>query len=201
MIRRIFCIAFITVFTLGTALAQKPKKYVLTIGGHNQNAEHGSLVDLKAGKTYKIADVSNQGDIDLLYAYGKTSSANVMTPSSTAVKQFGANYREKIDEVWETKNRGHFVVIKTDKKNKKLYKDLKKNEDIQNLYTETAKSVKELEDYSLIKYGPARRISNLEVGDLLVFRSQDRKFHAAGLVLDIKEGVRGYIDIDFKITE
>lgn len=205
MIKRIFSIALIAAFSIGVVLAQKNnkvKKYLLPIGGHNQTAEYGSLIDLKKGKTYKVAEVvNNQGDIDLLYAYGQTTKANLLTPGSTALTQFGPNYRDKIDGAWDVKNRGLMVVIKADKGNKKIHKGLKKNQDIEKLYAETAKSVKTLEGYQLTKYGPSRRLTNIQEGDLILFRSQDRKFYAAGFVSYIEEGVKGSIEIDFKITE
>lgn len=205
MIKRILSVVLITVFSVGLVLAQdnnKVKKYFLPIGGHNQTAEYGSLIDLKDGKTYKVAEASGrQGDIDLLYAFGKTTLANLMTPNSSSLKQFGPNYKNKVDGEWETKNRGMMVAIKSDKANKKIFKKIKKNADIKKLYTETAKSVKSLPDYKELRHGPARRLTHLEEGDLVLFRSQSRQFYAIGYVSSIKEGVKGVIEIDFKVTQ
>lgn len=205
MTKRFICLIVAVIGMIGTITAQsnnKVKKYGFSIGGHNQDAEYGSLIDIKDGKVYKIADVvNNQGDIDLLYAYGVTTKANFLTPNSTAVKQFGNNYKTKIDEAWELKNRGLMVVLKGAKENRKIFKKLKQNQDIENLYTKSAKSVRNLEDYNQTKYGPSRRIIDLEEGDLILFRSQSRKFYAAGLIVGLKTGTKGVIDVDFKITQ
>lgn len=205
MLKKFFCIALLAFVSVGIVLAQnnnKVKKYGLTIGGHHQSAPYGSLIDLKNGKTYKIAEAANsQGDIDLLYAYGTNTKANLLSPNSNALNLFGKNYKEQVNEAWTDKNRGMMVVIKSTKKNKKLFRSLKKNADIEKLYAETAKSVRELENYNLITHGPARRIKEIEEGDLIVFRSQSRKFYAAGLVVGLQNGTRGSIDIDFRITQ
>lgn len=93
------------------------------------------------------------------------------------------------------------VVLKGAKENRKIFKKLKQNQDIENLYTKSAKSVRNLEDYNQTKYGPSRRIIDLEEGDLILFRSQSRKFYAAGLIVGLKTGTKGVIDVDFKITQ
>lgn len=202
---RFFCIALLAFFSIGTVSAQsnnKVKQFLLAIGGHHQDAEYGSIVDLKGKKAYKIAEASTrQGDIDLLYAYGTTTKANLITPNSTTVKLFGPNYKDKIAEAWDVKNRGMMVAIKADKANKKIFKKLKKGEDIEKLYAETAKSIRNLPDYKLLNHGPARRLVDVGIGDLIIFRSQDRKFYAAGLVVNLTTGTKGMIDIDFKVTE
>ncbi|NGM61305.1 hypothetical protein G5B30_05165 [Sphingobacterium sp. SGG-5] len=205
MMNRFFCIALLAVFSVSAVSAQnnnKVKRFLLAIGGHHQGAEYGSIVDLKAQKTYKVAEAAeHQGDIDLLYAYGTTTKANLLTPNSSTVRLFGPNYKTKISEAWDVKNRGMMVALKADKRNKKIFKKLKKNADIEKLYVETVKSVRDLPDYKLLRNGPARRLVDLQIGDLVIFRSQDRKFYAAGLVVNLKTGTKGMIDIDFKITQ
>ncbi len=202
---RFFCITLLAVFSIGVVSAQsnnKVKRFLLAIGGHHQEAEYGSIVDLKAQKTYKVAEATeHQGDIDLLYAYGTTTKANLLTPNSTTLRLFGPNYKNKIAEAWDVKNRGMMVALKADKANKKIFKKLKKSADIEKLYVESVKTVRSLPDYKVLNNGPARRLVNLEIGDLIIFRSQDRKFYAAGLVVNFKTGTKGMIDIDFKITQ
>lgn len=202
--RKFLSVVLLSILVVGTAVAQSGKvnKFVLQIGGHGVKAPYGSLIDLKEGKLYKIKEGSErQGDIDLLYAWGKNTHANLMAPTSNGLKQFGANYRDKIGGEWETKNNGLMVVIKASKKNKKLYKGLKTGDDIQKLYTETAKTIKDQPDYALTKHGPSRRLHSLEVGDLVLLRSVTRKFYAAGTIRNIKEGFNGEIEIEFKVAE
>lgn len=204
MMRKISTLILLSFLALGTAVAQSGSlnKFILQIGGHNQNSAYGSLLDLKEEKVYKVDEGSErQGDIDLLYAWGKSTSANLMTPSSNGLTQFGALYRDKIDGEWETKNGGLLVVLKDTRKNKKLYRNLKTGDDIQKLYTETAKTIKDKPDYALTKYGPSRRLVDLQVGDLVLFRSIGRKFYAAGTILHIEEGYRGEIEIEFKVSQ
>lgn len=202
--KKILSIALIAICSVGAVSAQNNKKvksFLLAIGGHNQDAEYGSLIDLKNEKAIKVADVSYSGDIDLIYAYGKTTNANLMTPNSTSISQFGTTYKNEISDGWEVKNRGMMLVLKSSKENKSLFKNLKKSEDVENLYMETVKTIKEVPDYSLLRNGPARRVTDLEIGDLILFRSQSKKMYAAGYVVGYTEGTKGMIDIDFKVTQ
>lgn len=203
MIRKLFSFILFSFLITGTAFAQSDKvnKFILPIGGQNQSAAHGSLIDLKAEKVYKVDEGSEkQSDIDLLYAWGKSTKVNLMTPTSNGLKGFGG-YRRKIQDAWETKNGGLLIALKGSKKNKKRYKKLKTGADIQKLYTETAKTIKDEPDWKLMKYGPSRRLVDLEVGDLVLFKSVGRNFYAAGTILYIKEGFQGEIEIEFKVSQ
>ncbi|MBL1407423.1 hypothetical protein [Sphingobacterium faecale] len=198
-----FCLALVAVLSIGLVWAQKSNKvksFILAVGGHNQTAEYGSLIDLKNEKVYKVDEVSYPGDIDLLYAYGQTTKSNLMTPNSTSITQFGTVYKDKVANAWEVKNRGMMVVIKSGKKNKGLFKELKKGDDIERLYLETVKTIKEEPEYNILRNGPSRRLTELEIGDLILFRSQSKQLYAAGFVVGLTEGTKGMIDIDFKVT-
>ena len=205
MIKRIFCIALVAALSFGAAFAQKKssklKKSVFLIGAQNQSSKYGSLVDLKGKKVYKIADVPEQEDIDFMYAYGKSTKLVLMTPTSGNVRNYGKNYREKIGEGWYNKNNGRFVVIKDRKQAKKLYKSLKTKADLEDAYAFKAKEVKTLEDYKLTTHGPSKSVVDLQMGDVILFRSYDRKFYAVGMIKDYEEGFKGHIEIEFKVSE
>src|SRR5690606_1622801 len=80
-------ICLVLLGSMGAVQAQKLKKTTVTIGAQNQKSAHGGFADLLTEKVYSLSTVSgHEGDIDLVYAWGKTTKVNLMAPSSPSLK-------------------------------------------------------------------------------------------------------------------
>lgn len=197
-----YCLLFLFLGTTA-AIAQDNKRVTrrtVTLGAQNQKSLYGGFADLLTGKVYSLADVRpNQADIDLVYAYGSSTSYNLMLPSSAGLRSFGASYRAQVADAWTQRNRGTLVALENNKENRKLFRSVKNNKQLLDAYDQAVKEVNSRPGYSRTLHGPSARIQKLNIGDYFVLRSRDRNVYAIGRIVDVKEGYQGYVTLDVKV--
>lgn len=176
----------------------------ISIGAQSPQSPHGSFADLTTGTTYFTKEVEpHQQQIDLVgsYFHGKVPTHyNLMMPSSPGIQSINA-YKESVFEKWRYKNRGLIIVLKPDDKAKEVYESIETNKQLFDAYNRARSLVKEQTDYNKSTHGSSNRVRNLSEGDYMVIRSQDRGLYAIGHVLKLESGPRGYITIDFKVSD
>jgi len=178
---------------------QKITKAHLVLDAQNNKSGTG-FVDLRSATAHNFMQAAmGQGDIDIVYAHGKTTGINLMTPASSGLRYFGA-FKSTIHENWKVKNKGTLIALGNAKEIRKAFKKLKTSEDIKNAYDRAARTVMLREDYSKGRHGPSSRIQRLEIGDYFVFRSKGRKIYAMGRVVNRQSGFSGSVSIDWKIA-
>ncbi|WP_461534031.1 hypothetical protein [Sinomicrobium sp.] len=182
--------------------AQKLKKESMIIGAHGTNAKEGNCVDLTNGKIYDMNFATlHQGDIDIVYGYGSKTGVNIMTPSSSSIRHFGKNMREKIYEGWDTKNKGILIAVSSKEKDvKKAFRKAKNREALEEVYKKAAGAVTLRDDYERLRHGPGVRLTRMEIGDLIVFRSVEKDLYAVGQIVNHAKGYSGTITVDWKIS-
>lgn len=186
---------------VGMVKAQNVTRHTITLGAQNQKSAYGGFADLITGNTYSLSNVvGKQGTIDLIYAYGSTTKINLLTPSSSGLRFFGKSYRDQVYTAWKKKNRGSIVVLENNKENRKLYKRVKTNEQLQDAYSHAASTVTGRPGYKRSSFGPAARVMHLNIGDYILIRSRDRGIYAMGRIVNGETGYTGNVTIDFKVT-
>ncbi|WP_461534017.1 serine hydrolase domain-containing protein [Sinomicrobium sp.] len=195
-----------------SAKKARVNEFTLILGAHGAKATKGNFADLKKEEVMTLKEASaHQQQTDLLYAYGKTTAANLMLPSSESVRLFGKKLRENLYEDWYHKNFGSLMALEGSEENNKLFKKVKTNLDLRKAYAQTLKDVKNREGYRRVKHGPNSRIYGLQEGDIvfMLVNSRDngilsitspesQEILAVGRVVNLKEGFGGEITIDFK---
>lgn len=186
---------------LGTVYGQKVTKHTITMGAQNQKAAYGGFVDLITANVYSLSNVGgHQASIDLIYVYGKSTKYGLMMPSSSGLRYFGKNYRDKVYAAWKQKNRGILVALENNKANRKLYKSIKTNQQLEDAYTHAVTTVSQRPGYKKGDHGPTARLNRLNIGDYVLVKSRDRGIYAIGRIVNGEAGYQGNITIDFKIT-
>lgn len=189
---------------LPRALAQEfspkiTKGHIVLDGQSRQDGK--SLVNLREATALTLREAAmDQGGTDLIYAYGKSTGVNLLTPSSPGNKFFTA-YKGTVFEHWKVKNKGVLIALGNAKEIRKTFKKLKKGEDVKKAYDRAARTVMLREDYKKGRHGPAGRIQRLEIGDHFLIRSKGRKFYAMGRVVNQEGGFSGTLAIDLKIAK
>lgn len=183
------------------ALAQEfPHKIIkahMVLDGQSRDGGK-SFINLREASAHTIREAAmDQGEIDLIYAYGKTTGANLLTPASPGNKLFTA-YKGTVFENWTLKNKGTLIALGKDKEVRKSFKKLKTGADLQAAYDRAARTVMLREDYRKSVHGPGARIQKLEIGDHFVFRSKGRKLYAMGRVVNREGSYSGELSIDWK---
>lgn len=177
----------------------KLKKYSLTLGAQS-NKSKGGFMDLSTGDILQLPGVfSKQKDIDFIYAYGKNSGINLISPGSERLQGFDS-YKKNVMDKWSVLNKGSFINMKQDKSAKQLFKKVKTSEQLIKSYKESLKKVKTLPDYKVTSHGPSLSLRNLEVGDIFLFKSSGKNIYAVGRVVASNPGVSGDILIDLKVA-
>lgn len=192
------CLLFLGI---STVKAQKLTRHTITMGAQNQKAAYGGFADLITGNVYSLSNIAgHQSTIDLIYAYGSKTTINLMMPSSTGLQYFGSVYKTQVYAAWKKKNRGSIVVLENNKENRKLYKTVKTNQQLEDAYSHAASTIKNRPGYSRTSHGPSARVRHINIGDYILIKSRDRGIYAIGRVVNGEKGYTGNVTIDFKVT-
>lgn len=181
---------------------KKLKKITIVLGAQNSNAPYGGFADLMKNEVFFLDEATeNQKSIDMVYTYGSKTGLNIMTPSSISMGSFGKRYKDAVIGNWKTRNRGSFLVLRDSREARKLYKQIKLNKQLVELYSKTVQTIMLQDDYSKDNHGPGARVRGLNVGDFILFRSRGvkRGVYAMGRVVNWKKGYEGEVTIDFKV--
>lgn len=155
--------------------------------------------NLKEAKAHNLLEAAlDQGSIDIIYAHGKSTGVNLMTPASSGIKLYNV-LRGTVYDSWSTKNKGVLIALGDGKELRKKFKKLKEAKDVEGIYEEGFRNVMLRDDYNKGQHGPSGRIHHLEIGDYFVFRSMVRDLYAMGRVVNMEEGYSGSVNIDYKI--
>lgn len=202
-INKILLYLFLAWLPLGLS-AQDPEAKVLkkgiSVGAQNQKSQFGGFVNIAGLEVLDLQTANGSPqDIDFVYTYGQKTKINILTPSSPSMGSFGATYKAASGE-WEQKNRGSLIFVENNKENRKLYRGVKRNKDLEAAYEKAIDAVKEVSDYKRTIHGPNTRIRELSIGDYFIFRSNDGRGYAMGRIVDYKAGYQGHIRIDVLAT-
>lgn len=182
------------------------ERFSLVLGGGN------SFADMKQGKVMDLKQASsNQEGVDLLYAHGESSRANLMLPSSGSLEYFGQPQLESVSHTWTHKNRGSLITLEGSAENTGLFEKIRNVKQLDQAYEKALEQLGQRQGYDRSVHGPNARVSGLEVGDLVfllvnsrehgilsVVAPDQREILAIGQVKRIVGGVDGELEIDFK---
>lgn len=180
----------------------KLKTFSITLGGQT-NATDPGLLSLEDRRSYSVIEAAGKQDkIDVIFAYGKKTKYNLITPGSNRLKSFGRTINNNIIDVWSTFNKGTLINLKQENGAGQLFKKIKTKSELKSAYSSWKKDIKEVENYELLDFGPSLSIRNVEVGDILIFRSRVKKdLYAIMRVTGQKSGNKGSMTLDVKVTE
>lgn len=188
------------------------QRFSLILGGQKKTGSSGNFVDMKKGEVMQLEEATeNQSRVDLLYAHGESSGANLMLPASESLRYFGEPGLESVSYNWVHKNRGSLIALKGSPENGRLFEKIGNDRQLDKAYGKALKRVGDREGYKRWVHGPNARVSNLEVGDIvfLLVNSRERgilslvgpdqrEILAIGKVKRIVGGPDGEMEIEFK---
>ncbi|WP_461532878.1 hypothetical protein [Sinomicrobium sp.] len=137
-------------------------------------------------------------DIDFIYLHGKSTGANLMVPTNDAgLRAFSKSLLAKVS-AWKQRNDGTF--IKLDQKDAKtVFDGVNSLETLKELFNVSRNNTVYNDSHDPLLQGPGGRLTKLEVGDVVLFKSKARDSYAIGYISDIENpGTRGTLTLVLK---
>ena len=206
-----FTVGAILCMSLTTAVAAKAicfscrqdadslRQFLVTLGGQS-NPDVGGVLDLSEGQVRRLADGrKKQKSVDMLYAYGPKTGANLLAPSSSRLRYFGGSLY-KMSYRWSDFSKGYFIDLKHSKKAAQLYAETQTLQELIQAYNDVLRMRK-------VKTGRTglnaleMSIPHIEPGDIIIFGSYDKPgLYAIAKVVDYTSGYEGTLTLDFKVS-
>src|SRR5690606_3894396 len=205
---------FIATAPKGGAKAKKAPvdKFSLSLGGQGKGNPLGSFVDMKKREVLDLESAfQRQGEVDLLYAYGETTGANLMVPGSWDLQYFGDPGLESVFYTWKDKTYGSLLRWEGSPVHSERFQQVKNNRQLREATEEARGEVGQRGGHKRWEQGPNARVQGLKKGDIVFLRIPSRKqgilallgspaeeILAMGQIVDLAAGKNGQVEIDFK---
>lgn len=176
------------------------KQVELKLGAQSTVAE--GYVSLNKAAVYTdIEGYYYSPDIDFIYLHGKTSGANLMVPShDRGLRAFSKSLLSKVS-AWKQRNPGIFIKLNGND-SEKIFSDAKTDADLIRLFNTNYTEIKNIEDYDPLLNGPGERLTHLEAGDVVLFKSGVKNLYAIGYISSIEHpGTRGTLTMVLKYKQ
>lgn len=185
---------------IGALYAQKSniRTYNLTV--HAQNSQlGGNMVDMDKGHAYPLEEASyNPKRIDFGLMYGRNTGGNLMAPISGGFLTFGDKFKDALLAWGNDRNNSTFINLGNIAKAQEIFDSVKSAEAIEELYKEWFDKIVDLEGYDPGKNGPSQRMRNMTIGDVLLFRSENKDTHHILRIVRYVQSTNGLIEFEVK---
>ncbi|NGM60425.1 hypothetical protein G5B30_00715 [Sphingobacterium sp. SGG-5] len=201
--RKLILLAVVMVFFgADVVVAQQKgevKSYDVEMGSLN-NKNLGGYLDSRAGLAYGRLEASYSADnIDLLFYHGKTSGANLLVPASNSgLAVFSKFLLERIG-AWSQRNNG--ILISLGANGSKTFDGIKSADDVKNAFERAYRSINKIKGYDPMKHGPGDRLTQVNEGDVFLFKSYERNTYFIGKVNTINRDAQATIAISIKVVD
>lgn len=142
-----------------------------------------SLLDLSNGSGFTMSEgYYNQHVVDaVLYNNGE---GVVISSLNANIPLLQEDVRELASD-WELKTKTKFIRLKASSDTESRWNTVQKNSQIKALFAEGEGIVKAYDDYASEVYGPAISVKGMQIGDLILYHSEDRDIYGVIRVTDI----------------
>lgn len=183
-----------TVHDMGTFI----KYDSVTVGSYSNNSI-GAFVNMQTGAVHSRTQSSQDSHlIDLNYQWSGSNNANFMSIAGSEIVSFGAPINN-IVSAWPTRNETTFIrYTNIDADDELIYENITSGADIETAYNNAVTNVASRSGYSATTFGPGRRVRDMQVGDIIFFRSIERDYYAIIRIKSIVTGAPGSITFEYK---
>lgn len=185
---------------VGTAYSQKSdiREYKLII--HAQNSQlGGNMVDLDKGHAYPLEEAGyNPKRIDFGFMYGRSTGGNLMAPISGGFLTFGDKFKDALLAWGNNRNNATFINLGNDDNAQEIFNSVKSTDAIDELYKGWFDKIVDLEEYNPRKHGPGQRMRDMTIGDVILFRSENKDTHHIFRITRYVQSTNGLIEFDVK---
>lgn len=197
MKRTVFLILWLS--SIGLAMAQNTQLKTLELQLGAQSTVSEGYVSLKKASVYTDTEAYYYSpDIDFVYLHGKTSGANLMVPTQDqGLRAFSRTLLNKTT-AWKQRNDG--ILVKLNQSDAKtIFDQIQSLDALKQLFTSSRNSIRTTEGYDPLLHGPGGRLTKLQAGDVILFKSNEQETYGIGYISSIENpGTRGTLNIVLK---
>lgn len=168
--------------------------------GAQDNEDYGGLINLENGYVYDLENADDvQSDIDFATVNGSSSGMNMITPSSWRFHAWSGDRVRRIYNRWYIQNEGTLIRLPDpDVDELQTYQDIQSVADIEAAFDDYSDNVQYRDGYSLANDGPKNNVRQIDEGDIILFKSKDRKTIAIMMVTAAVLDNTGYLQVEIK---
>ncbi|GHA47641.1 hypothetical protein GCM10007103_30780 [Salinimicrobium marinum] len=168
----------------------------LALGGQD-NAQTGSFFDVETATDFTLPEASsNQEQIDFAMLVGASTGINFLVPANSGFQYFGAEIRDAVYDGWDTKNDGEFVNI-GNIDSQEVFEGLEYSAQIIEAFETAKATIGDTPGYVENENGPGDRIRQVQVGDVIFFRSESG-YISVLLVTSMLPDTGGLVEFEMK---
>ncbi|NGF55200.1 hypothetical protein G5B00_01630 [Parapedobacter sp. SGR-10] len=190
----------LVVWMFGAVYAQKSDLRVYTLTVHSQRSPlGGNMVDLDKRHAYPLDEAGyNPKRIDFGYMYGSNTGGNLMVPVSQGFLTFGNPFKDALLSWGNNRNNGYFINMGNDQKAQEIFNTLQSADSLAILYERWFDKIMEVPNYEPSKHGPGQRVRNMTIGDVLLFRSENKDTYHIFRITKLVLSNNGLIELEVK---
>ncbi|WP_424495342.1 hypothetical protein [Salinimicrobium sp. GXAS 041] len=168
----------------------------LALGGQD-NTQTGSFFNVETATDFTLPEASsNQEQIDFAMLVGASTGINFLVPASSGFQYFGAEIRDAVYDGWDTKNDGEFVNI-GNIDSQEVFEGLEYSAQIIEAFETAKANIGDTPGYVENENGPGDRIRQVQVGDVIFFRSESGNISVL-LVTSMLPDTGGLVEFEMK---
>lgn len=200
MFRLVICVMLLGTMPL---MAQKSDVKVNTIVLHAQNSSlGGNMVDLDKHQVYTLEEAGyNPKRIDLGFMYGKNTGGNIMAPVSQGFLTFGDKIKEMFLLWGNDRNNGTIINLGNSAAANEIFDAINSSEDIMEGHEHWFDEIMDVEDYDPGKHGPGQRTKPISIGDVIFFKSENKKKYHILRIRSYLPSYNGKVEIEVKSSK
>ncbi len=202
LIKSVLIVGFVF-SVMGTAYAQKSDLRVYTLTLMAQNSPlGGNMVDLDKGRIYPLEEAGyNPKRIDFGFMYGRSTGGNLMAPISQGFLTFGDKFKDAFLSWGNDRNNGTFINLGNDQKAQEVFNGVRNADAIEELYKEWLDKIMDVEEYNPGKHGPGQRTRPITIGDVVLFRSENKDTHHIFRINKFVQSQSGLVELEVKSSK
>lgn len=198
--RRYFALFFGLLLMANSSFAQNEELQTRTVTLYGADHHLGlNTYDFASGTAFSLKEAGyNPTKIHLGYLYGNNNKSTLLVPASKTYTTFGTNITDMVTAWGKDRNDGVLINIGNELEAIKAYNSAETGADAEKLYQESLTNVSAKKGYSMNANGPADKISNVKLGDIIMFKSTALAPYYLMKVLKVVPGYEGEIQLEIK---
>jgi hypothetical protein len=140
----------------------------------------------------------NPKNIHFGYLFGNLSKASLLVPDSKSYTGFTKEISMQIAAFGRFRNDGYFINLGNSPEALKSYDQIENVSELIALYYDKLATISKISGYKRDVNGPSDNISNLNTGDVIIFKANELDSYFLFKVLSLKQGHAGEIKLGIK---
>ncbi|NGM60426.1 hypothetical protein G5B30_00720 [Sphingobacterium sp. SGG-5] len=164
-------------------------------------------LDFSTGETYLQSNVLfyqgaiyHQEKIDMvLFNATGLGSYNFVSPDNDERLAEWPGAGQEIIDRWQVRNSSHFIKLESSESSHALFSEIYNNTGIRNAYHQTLAELEADPNYEPDGRGPGKYINEVELGDVILFKSETKNIYAIAQVISHAPGDDGHVRLSVKV--